>query len=166
MLHLPRAQIPENRETELRLDTREGAFLDLGGYQAVEPGDSDNSELLRRLRSKDDDERMPPPDSVRQLTSEQIALIEQWIDEGAQWDEHWAFVAPWRPELPPVINEQWPRNGIDRFILHRLEREKLNPSPEANKEALIRRVTPGLDRIAANDRGTRRVSCRRFRTGL
>ncbi len=134
----------ENRETDLRLDTREGAFADLGGYHAIVSGQAKNSEIVRRLRSDDPDERMPPPSQVRQLSQEQIALIERWIDEGAQWTGHWAFVPPQRPALPLVENNAWPRNGIDHFILHRLEHEQLAPSPEASKETLIRRVTLDL----------------------
>ena len=134
----------QNRETDLRLDTREGAFIDLDGRPAIVPGDAQNSELARRLRHDDEDQRMPPPDQVRQLTPEQIALVERWIDEGASWNEHWAFIPPRRPELPAVRKKTWPRNEIDRFILRKLERENLTPSPEASKEALIRRVTLDL----------------------
>ena len=134
----------QNRETDLRLDTKDGAFAELGGYHAIVPGDTEESEMLRRLRSDDPDERMPPPDQVRQLTDEQIALIERWIEEGAPWNEHWAFVPPSRPELPQAKHKDWPRNGIDHFILRRLERESLSPSPEADRESLIRRVTLDL----------------------
>src|SRR5204863_6979625 len=71
----------------------------------------------------------------------QVELIKRWIDEGANWSEHWAFVAPQRPDLPKVKQADWPRNGIDRFILARLEAEGLKPSPEADRVRLIRRVT-------------------------
>ncbi len=87
---------------------------------------------------------MPPPDSGHALTPRQIALLTQWIAEGAKWDLHWAYVAPTRPELPAVRQQQWVRNPIDRFVLARLEQEGLQPSPEADKATLLRRLTYDL----------------------
>ncbi len=132
------------RETELRLDTKEGALVDLGGYQAIVPGDLKNSALYARITSTDDDERMPPPDAVRRLTPEQIDLIRRWIEQGARWQEHWSLVPPERPDLPEVSDPRWPRNGIDYFVLVRLDAERLQPSVEAAKQTLIRRVTLDL----------------------
>src|SRR5947209_6153230 len=85
-----------------------------------------------------------PPESGHTLSSTQIELVRRWIDEGAKWDAHWAYVPPKRPELPAVSDLQWVRNPIDRFILGRLEREKLTPSPEADRTTLLRRVTYDL----------------------
>ncbi|MEZ6072099.1 MAG: DUF1549 domain-containing protein [Pirellulales bacterium] len=84
---------------------------------------------------------MPPPDADVQLTDEQVELIRRWINEDGRWREHWSFEPPVRPELPEVSLKQWPRTAVDRFILARLEREGLRPSPEASRETLIRRVT-------------------------
>ncbi len=132
------------REANLRLDTRAGAFADLGGYQAIVPGQPEKSELLRRLRSSDKDEKMPPPDALQQLTPKQMGLIENWIKDGAPWKEHWSLIPPKRPALPLVKNPAWPRNAIDAFLLHQLERNGLAPSKPATKETLLRRVTLDL----------------------
>jgi hypothetical protein len=84
---------------------------------------------------------MPPVGAERTLTEKQIDLIRQWIDEGASWQTHWAFNPPHRPDLPKVKDGTWARNEIDYFVLSRLEREGLRPSPEADKATLLRRVT-------------------------
>ena len=81
----------------------------------------------------DPDDLMPPPDSGRKLTREQIELLERWIRQGAKWETHWSFQPPQRSELPKNKNHRWARNEIDRFILARLEKEKLKTSPEAPK---------------------------------
>src|SRR6185295_768874 len=82
--------------------------------------------------------------SGRALNERQIGLLRRWIDEGAKWDTHWAYTAPKRPELPEVGRPDWVRTPIDRFILARLEREGLTPSPEADRTSLLRRVTYDL----------------------
>ncbi len=131
----------EQRETDLRLDTREGLFaeLDAGGV-AVVAGKMDESLIYKRLVTDDEDMRMPPADS-KQMTAEEIELIGRWIKSGAQWEQHWSLVKPERPAVPKVANSNWPRTDIDRFILARLNREGLKPSPEADKLTLLRRVT-------------------------
>ena len=88
--------------------------------------------------------RMPPVYSGLTLSTNEIATLRQWIAEGAVWQKHWSLIAPKRPELPAVSNPRWPANGIDNFILARLDREGLKPSPEASKETLIRRVSLDL----------------------
>ncbi len=134
----------EQREAGFRLDQQEAVYADLGGYAAIVPGKLDESELYRRITSQDADERMPPPDSGRQLTERQIALIKKWIEQGAEWQTHWSFSPIQRPPTPPVEEAEWIRNPIDAFILARLEKEGLQPSPPADKERLIRRVTLDL----------------------
>ncbi|CAK9045549.1 Uncharacterized protein SCF082_LOCUS25734 [Durusdinium trenchii] len=129
-----------NREAELRLDLQDDAFADRGGYAAFVAGDVEASEALRRITSEDEFERMPPPEAARQLTAEQIELIRKWIEQGADWAEHWAFVPPQRPPVPKVQNADWVRNPIDAFVLARLEAEGLQPSPEADRVTLIRRL--------------------------
>ncbi|MCI0662087.1 MAG: DUF1549 domain-containing protein, partial [Acidobacteria bacterium] len=127
----------EQRMANLRLDTKEGAFARQG---VIVPRDSAKSRLINRVTSKNPNLIMPPPDSGHKLTDKQIELLIRWIDEGAQWNEHWAYVAPKRPAAPQVKNSSWVRNPIDNFILARLEKEGLKPSPEADKVALLRRV--------------------------
>ncbi len=146
----------KTREADLRLDTRAGAFADLGGYHAIVPGQPEKSEILRRLLSRDESEKMPPPDARQQVSAEQIELLRRWIQSGADWREHWSLIPP-QPITPPKVkNATWPKNGIDGFILARLERENLMPSKPANKETLLRRVTldltglpPTLDELDA-----------------
>ena len=87
---------------------------------------------------------MPPPKHNKPLKAEQVALLKRWVEEGAQWKKHWSFIPPERPELPTVKDRKWPRNAIDYFTLARLEKEKLQPNPEADKPTLIRRATLDL----------------------
>jgi hypothetical protein len=132
------------RKAKLRLDTEDGAFADLGGNRAIVPNDLTKSELYRRITAADEKDRMPPAKSGRHVTAHQVALIRRWIEQGAKWQKHWSFITPTRPPLPSVKNSSWPRNPIDHFVLARLEREGLAPSPEADRITLIRRVTLDL----------------------
>ncbi len=129
----------------MRLDVRENAVAEHDGGRPIVPGKPEASELLDRVLSDDEDEIMPPPKSKRaRLSPEEIALIRKWIEQGAEYEGHWAFL-PLRTEAPPEVKEPgWARNGIDPFILARLEREGLAPSPEADRQSLIRRVTLDL----------------------
>jgi hypothetical protein len=131
----------QQRETKFHFDTKEGAFAEDG---IIEPGNAAKSVLVKRITNPDPDERMPPPDSGHALTDHQIALLRQWIDEGAEWDTHWAFTAPERPAPPVPAGFNWVRTPIDQFVLARLESEGLTPSPEADRETLLRRVTYDL----------------------
>jgi hypothetical protein len=109
------------------------------GRPTIVPGHPETSELMARVTSTDPETRMPyhaPP-----LQPQQIAVLRQWIKEGAHWEDHWAFVAPKPQALPNVKRAAWPRQPLDRFILARLEKEGISPAPEANKEALLRRVS-------------------------
>ena len=131
---------PAQRQAELRLDTKEGAFSAPSGYPIIVPGEPENSELVARITHADVEQRMPPQSSNRQPTQEQIDTLVQWIAEGAEWEEHWVYELPERVELPTVQNSAWTRNPIDRFILARLEAEGLKPAVEADKRTLIRRL--------------------------
>jgi len=132
----------EQRQAGLRFDIREEALAELdSGATAIVPGDIEASALVERISSDDESLRMPPADAEKQLTVDEIALLTRWVAEGARWGEHWAFVAPERAELPSVQLTAWPRNPIDHFVLARLEEEGLQPSPEADRATLIRRVT-------------------------
>jgi len=125
----------KSREAELRLDTHEGLFKPLDdGMFIIKPGDPKHSEVIRRITTTDEDDRMPPVSSKLALTADEIALIRRWVEQGAEWKKHWAFIPVGETPVPQI------RNPIDRFVLARLEREKLKPSPEATKEHLVRRL--------------------------
>ncbi|HEU5434755.1 MAG TPA: DUF1549 domain-containing protein, partial [Thermomicrobiales bacterium] len=130
-----------HRQADLRLDTEAGAKADLGGHRAIAPGDVAASELVRRIKAADAEERMPPADFKRPLSADEISALEKWIAQGAKWQGHWSFIPPVRPNPPAVHKATWPRSPIDAFVLARLEAEKLAPSPEADKTTLLRRVT-------------------------
>jgi len=132
------------RKAELRLDTEAGAFADLGETRAIVPGEPERSEVFRRITTMDKQRHMPPAKSGPKLTERQMQLFRRWIDQGAKWQAHWSLIPPKRPPLPRVVNTAWPRNGLDYFILERLEREGLHPSPETDKTTLLRRVTLDL----------------------
>ncbi|MBL9206097.1 MAG: DUF1549 domain-containing protein, partial [Opitutaceae bacterium] len=137
-------QDANHREGKLRLDEFESATRDRGGYAAITPGNPDDSELIQRLLSNDEEERMPPAKSNKHVTPEQIALLRRWIAEGAVYQKHWAFTSPRRAPLPRVQAKDWPRQPIDSFVLARLEKEGLTPSPEARPETWLRRASLDL----------------------
>lgn len=130
----------ETREADLRLDTADGAMRDLGGYHAIAPGDPEASALVDRITSDDEFMQMPPPDSGLKLTKVQIELLTKWVREGAEYEQHWAFRPIVQPDVPEVANADWCRNPIDRFVWARLEAAGIEPSPEADRRTLIRRV--------------------------
>ena len=130
------------RKAGLRLDIRTNAIAELkSGHIAIVPGTPSASKLMERITNKDDDERMPPLKTGKHLTAPQIATLRRWIEQGAEYKPHWAFIAPERPELPAVRNTRWPANAVDYFVLERLEKNGFAPEPEADKATLIRRVT-------------------------
>jgi hypothetical protein len=132
-----------NRKTKLRFDTEAGAKQDLGGgHFAVVAGDAAKSTILQRLNASNPALRMPLGGPA--LSENEISLIRRWIEQGAKWEKHWSLIPPRRREFPTVSDHAWPKNGIDWFVLNRLEREGLRPSTEASKEALIRRVSLDL----------------------
>jgi len=131
----------EDREADLRLDVRSGAFTPLEeGEVPIVPGKPDQSLAYQRMISDDPDLQMPPADSGKKLSAEDKELIRQWIAEGANWSQHWAFVPPKRPSLPKVKDEKWVQNPVDRFVLHQLENNGLSPSAKADKLKLLRRL--------------------------
>ena len=133
-------QDPNHRESNLRLDIGEEAR----NYGAVVPGDTEQSLLVERINSDDPDLLMPPPDSNRHLNAAQRKTIETWIEQGGQYERHWAYIAPTQPELPLVRMRNWPVNAIDRFVLARLERHGIEPSPLADKATLLKRLSIDL----------------------
>jgi hypothetical protein len=132
------------RKAKLRLDTPEGALGPRRGGAVIVPGKPADSELIHRITADEAEMRMPPAKTGKRLTDHQIDTLRRWIADGAPWSAHWAFRTPQRPELPAVKNTAWVRNPIDCFILARLEKEALTPSPEADKTTLVRRVTLDL----------------------
>jgi hypothetical protein len=125
------------RKAKLRLDLEEVAKA------VIVAGEPDASDLVKRITAEGDD-RMPPPKTGKALPAEQVEVITRWVKQGAKWGRHWAFEKPVRPPLPEVKQAGWPKNPIDRFVLSRLEREGITPSPEADKYTLARRVALDL----------------------
>ncbi len=136
----------KSRKAKLRLDTKEGAFRQRkDGTAVILPGKSRDSELIQRITTKDPESVMPPPDSHRSLTPQQAELLTRWIEEGANWGTHWAFIPPTRPALPLLKKQKTNfANPIDTFVAARLEQERLTRAPEAPKELILRRVTLDL----------------------
>ena len=141
---------PGTQMATVRFDLEEGAKHELkGGRFAVVPGDPTKSEMIRRITATNAAVRMPksgvggvsPGDP---LTSREVALLRRWIEQGARWEKHWSFNPPTRPAVPAVSDPKWVRNPIDAFVLRRLDREGLKPSPAAEKGVLLRRVTLDL----------------------
>lgn len=133
------------RQSGLRLDVREDALKPAeSGDTAIVPGQIDKSQLVQRIFSEDADVMMPPPDSHKKLTPAQKELLRRWVAEGANYERHWAFVAPAKPDVPAVGDASWVRTAIDRFLLARLEKEGLAPRPEADRPTLIRRAALAL----------------------
>ena len=125
------------RKADLRLDRREVAMEST----AIVTGSPEKSELVKRILSADADERMPPPETKKELTAAQKETLRRWIAEGAEYQPHWSFIAPKRPQLPAVKNGAWVRNPMDAFVLARLEAMGLSPAPEADKRTLARRLS-------------------------
>ncbi len=138
-------QDEEKREAGLRLDHRDAALATLeSDLVAIVPGHPDQSELFQRIATNDEDARMPPVDTGIELTADERETIRRWIEQGAEYADHWAFNPPVRWPVPNVQNSEWPANQIDGFILARLEQAGLKPSPRGNRYALIRRVSLDL----------------------
>lgn len=133
-------QDSQKRQADLRLDQREPAMA----AQAIVPHDAAASGLIARIESTDPDQLMPPPSSNRRLTDAQKDLLRRWIEQGAAYATHWAFVAPQRPSLPEVRRADWCRTPIDRFVLAKLEAEGVEPAAEADRATLIKRLSADL----------------------
>lgn len=132
----------KGREAGLRLDTPEGATAKLkSGNRAIVPGDSKASEMVARIYSHDPEEIMPSKKLNRTLTDAERAMLVRWIDEGAEYQRHWAFVAPKKHPRPAVKKSDWGKDDIDFFTLAKMEKENLAPNSEASREALLRRVS-------------------------
>lgn len=139
-------QDENHRKGDRRLDTQEGAFEEIDGVRAVVPGNLTASELVARILTDDPDDVMPPAKEKKKLTSAQKELLQRWIKEGAKWGTHWAFTPPVKAPVPAIskMGDQAPRNPIDAFVFSKLAAEKLEPSPEADKRTLLRRLSLDL----------------------
>ena len=129
------------RQADLRLDTREGAFADRGGYRLIVPGDAAGSKLFERMSHPQEIVRMPPPSAERYPTPEQVETVRRWIDQGAEWSAHWAFEPPVRPAIPETAETTRAINEVDAFVLARLQEEGLGLAPEADSRTLLRRLS-------------------------
>ena len=129
---------PATREADLRLDQRESAAA------VIDPGSVESSELMRRILSNNPDEQMPPPDTAKKLSPQQIEILTEWVKQGAAFETQWAFTSPRRFEPPQDPDDEWSQNTIDRFILKRLSQEGIDPSPAAYRATLARRIAIDL----------------------
>jgi len=137
---------PEMRKAGLRLDLAESALRKRPGHpDAIVPGHPEQSELIKRIESKDPHHLMPqsPQGDAKPMKPEEIATLKEWVKEGAVYRPHWAFDKPIRPSVP-VVSESWAKTPIDAFVLARMKKEGLHPAAEADKATLIRRVTLDL----------------------
>ncbi len=142
----------KHREADLRLDLAPAA----GTKSVVKPGQPNDSELIRRILSTDPDEHMPPAKSGKTLTAAEIAALRRWVEQGATWATHWAFVPPVRHEPPAAKDKDWPANWIDRFLMARWDRANVRPSPDADRVTQVRRLSfdlrglpPSVDEVEA-----------------
>ena len=133
------------RAKGLRLDRRDSAVKPLkNGDTAIVPRDPESSELIARITEVDDTMRMPPRKAGNRLTTAEVAVLRRWIEQGAEYATHWAFIAPQAKPIPKAADRSWPRNSIDFWIVDRLQKEGLKPSPEASRPVLLRRLSLDL----------------------
>ncbi len=129
----------DNRKADMRLDLRDSAIQS----QAFNPGEANTSEMIARILSDDPELKMPPPATGKSLSEDEIGILQRWIDQGAKYSKHWAFVPPVRPEVPSLTSAEsksWARNPIDHFILQKLQQKRWTPSPVADPVTLVRRL--------------------------
>ena len=143
--HCTNCHGPDKQKGGLNL-TKQGSVLSKlkSGKHAVIAGKPNHSELVRRLITRDEDDLMPPPDKGEKLSDSKIATIQKWITEGAEWNIHWAYRPPGKTPLPDVVKSDWIENKIDHFVLAKLEANKLQPSPRADRYILIKRLNYDL----------------------
>ena len=134
----------EAREGDLRLDLLAGATADRGGTAAIVPGSAEQSIVIERITTENEDLRMPPAGKGKRFSAEEVALLRRWIDAGAPYSRHWSYVPPQQAPLPTVQRADWPANAIDYFVLAALQERGLEPAPPADRETLARRVAIAL----------------------
>jgi hypothetical protein len=129
------------RKAKLRLDIPEGPLVDLGGHQAIVPGKPQESELIARITTEDEDDHMPPQKSGKKLSADQIVILKQWVAEGGKYEKHWAYRPLNKPKLAePKSNDPFLHNEIDQLLLPKIIDSGFKPSPEAEKVTLLRRL--------------------------
>ena len=130
------------RKANLRLDIKEGAYGSMyeGQTKAIVPYKISKSAMYHHIWSDDSTQLMPPPESNLRLSDYEKAILTKWIEQGAAWKRHWAFIPLEQISVPEVSNQDWPNNPIDHFIGKKLEKNNMQPAPEARKELLIRRL--------------------------
>ncbi|MEQ8768116.1 MAG: DUF1549 domain-containing protein [Planctomycetota bacterium] len=133
-----------HREGDLRLDRRDDVVRDRDGYRVIVPGDAAESELVYRITTDSEFERMPPVASGHSLSAAEVDRLARWIEQGAEYARHWSFEPPQRRAVAEVSDPSWVRNPIDRFVLARLDGAGLEPSPEADRYTLLRRSSLDL----------------------
>jgi len=131
----------KNAKSEYRLDTFDHATAEIDGVAGIVPGKLKESEVHWRIHSEDSSEVMPPPESKRSLTPAEIALLDRWIEQGSEYQDHWSFVPIPKPVPVPPVSSDWIRNEIDAFVLTKLQEKGFSPSPETSREKWLRRVT-------------------------
>ena len=131
------------REAGLRLDVAESAYMELpedSGKYAIVPGNLEASQLYLRIHTNDSSMMMPPPEENLALTEDEKDVLTRWIEQGAEYKPHWAFIPPETPSIPEPGHSTWPVNAIDDFVLARMDQQGLQPSEKADKERLLKRV--------------------------
>ena len=149
-----------HRKADLRFDSRESALADLGGYAAVVPGLPDKSELIARIHTRDKHDIMPPPKTGKPLSADEKRLLSDWIAQGAEYEKALGLSPGQAPRLAAVQNRAWQSGAIDRFVLARLEREALPPSPAADASTLARRLHFDLTGLPPSPRLSKRLAGR------
>ncbi|MBP6784415.1 MAG: hypothetical protein KA152_11545, partial [Verrucomicrobiales bacterium] len=129
----------KNQKSKFRIETRAHATADLDGTFGIVPGKLKESEVHWRIHSEDPDEIMPPPEKKTKLTPAEVAILDRWIEEGAEYQDHWSFVPIPETVTVPDVKSEWIKNDIDAFIYARLEKEGVAPSPETSREKWLRR---------------------------
>ncbi len=131
----------KTRKAKLRLDVPEGPLVDLGGYQAIVPGKPNESELIARITTEDEDDHMPPRKSGKALSADQVEILKQWIAEGGEYEKHWAYRPVSKPKLPTLQKKNsFLRNEVDQLLLDQINKAGFKPSSEAMKATLLRRL--------------------------
>ena len=131
-----------NQKSDCRLDSRDNALKDLGGYVGIKAGNLEESEMHHRIWSTDSKDVMPPPESKLRLNEKEKALLDRWIKEGATYDTHWSFKSiPAKLQTPDPESLKWGSTPVDAFIADELQRAGLKPNPETSRRSWLRRVT-------------------------
>ena len=157
------------RKAGLRLDTPEGAFAALKEQphaHALVPGDLAQSVAIQRILSEDTMEVMPPPESHLSLSTREIDILKKWVEQGAEYKKHWAFLPPEPPALPTHKSSSWVKNDIDVFVANTLEEKGLRPNSEADKERLLKRLSWDLTGLPPSLEITGAIFDRRFPPSL